>query len=104
MALIKNDMGEKDFGRFCEAVAFGENIAKGETGLGVFLTCETLFAPSVINQIRCLKRTSTNSFLILASQRWRHSRLSLKGCSETFLKKNSAPASREFFGAQKCVW
>jgi hypothetical protein len=58
MALIKNDMGEKDFGRFCEAVAFGENIAKGETGLGVFLTCETLFAPSVINQIRCLKRTS----------------------------------------------
>ena len=55
MALIKNDMGEKDFGRFCEAVAFGENIAKGETGLGAPLTCETLFAPSVINQIRCLK-------------------------------------------------
>jgi hypothetical protein len=37
MALIKNAMGEKDSGRFCEAAAFGENIAKGETGLGAHL-------------------------------------------------------------------
>ena len=47
MALIKHAMGENNFARFCEAVAFGENIAKGETGLGAPLTCETLFAPSV---------------------------------------------------------
>jgi hypothetical protein len=55
MTLIKTALGENDFARFSEAVAVGENIAKGETGLGAFLTCETLFAPSVINQIRCLK-------------------------------------------------
>jgi hypothetical protein len=53
--LIKNANSEKDFGRFCQAAAFGENIAKGETGLGAPLACETLFAPSVINQIGCLK-------------------------------------------------
>jgi hypothetical protein len=34
MALIGTAMGENNFGRFCEAVAFGENIAKGETDLG----------------------------------------------------------------------
>jgi hypothetical protein len=41
-------MGEKDFGRSCEAVAFGENIAKGETGLRALLTCET---PSSISSL-----------------------------------------------------
>jgi hypothetical protein len=44
MALIKTAMGENDLARFSEAVAFGENIAKGGTDLGAFLTCETLFA------------------------------------------------------------
>jgi hypothetical protein len=52
---LKTVLCENDFARFSEAVAFGENIAKGENDLGAFLTCETLFAPAVINQIRCLK-------------------------------------------------
>jgi hypothetical protein len=44
ITLVRTAMGENDFARFSEAVAFGENIAKGETDLGAFLTCETLFA------------------------------------------------------------
>jgi hypothetical protein len=45
----------KTSGDFALAAAFGENTAKGGTGLGAPLACETPFAPSAINQIRCLK-------------------------------------------------
>jgi hypothetical protein len=50
MTLIMNAMGELDSGGFYMAAAFGENIAKGGTNLGAFLTCETSFAPSVSHQ------------------------------------------------------
>lgn len=90
MVLIKNANSEKDFGRFCQAAALGENIAKGETGLGAPLACETLFAPSVINQIGCLKDinklVSHIESALEAQQAGYH--WSLKGCSEKYISEN----------------